>query len=220
MSRNNIFVFALLFAFLAPELAFAQRGSSMGGYRRASQSESEKPRKEKKVKKKKNKKSKRKKKRSRDEEEEQEPQMVVGSDKESIEAYLTKRLATAKKSQKSQDKWGKGLTHAWGQFWTQMYNDRKSFEIRIARQRLNLFESLDSLDPAFHGQTITDFERLQSNIIKSFESQQSQKMEDYFAVLFSDLRSFQSEQESTRVRMSQEAMDAWRAQKASSKAKR
>ncbi len=219
MSRKNIFVFALLFAFLCPELAFAQRGGRVGGYRGASQSDDVRPRKEKKVKK--TKKSKRKKKRQEEEEEEEEeraPEIVVGSDKESIEAYLQQRLAKAKKSHKNQDKWGRGMTGAWAKFWSQMYDDRKSFEIRIARQRLNLFESLDSLEVAFHGQTISDFERLQSNIIKSFEAQQAQKMKDYFAVLFTDLKSFQDEQEAGRLQMGQEAMDAWRAQKAASRA--
>ena len=186
----------------------------MGGYRRGSRVGSERPRKEKKVKK--SKKSRRKKKRSRNDDEESSPQVTVGSDKESIEAYLQSRLGEAKKNHKSQDKWGRGLTGAWSKFWTQMYDDRRKFEIRIARQRLNLFESLDSLDSSFHGQTISDFERLQTNIIKSFEAQQSQKMKDYFAVLLADLRSFQSEQEAGRVRLGREAAEAWRAQKAAS----
>jgi hypothetical protein len=220
MNRYRLLILAIAAAFLVPELAFAQAGSR-GGYsrNRAPVDDYERAEKPKKEKKKKKKRSKRRKK-SKESEEEEQPEMVVGSDKESIEAYLQRRLGQAKKGHREQDKWGRGMTSAWSKFWTQMYEDRKSFEIRIARQRLNLFESLDSLDETFHSQTIADFERLQSNIIKSFESQQQQKMSDYFSVLYSDLKAFQSQQDALRQQMAEEAMAAWKAQKAASGAKR
>lgn len=218
MSRKNILAGALIAAFLAPHCVFAQRGASTGGYSRQPTKAPE-PVEEEKKESKRSKKAASKKNNSK--KEDKEPQTLpVGSDKESIEAYLQRRLSDSKKLNRDQEQWGRGMAAAWGKFWTQMYEDRKSFEIRIARQRLNLFESLDSLDPAFHGQTISDFERLQGNIMKSFESQQQTKMRDYFSVLFSDLKSFQSEQEAARVRMGQEAMDAWSAQKESSKVKK
>lgn len=222
MSRYPLFLLAILFSISLPASSYAQAGSRRGGYSRGSDADM-KPAKREEVKKDdedKKDKSDKKSKRKKGKKAEEEAKIVVGTDKESIEAYLQQRLGEAKKMHREQDKWGRGMTTAWANFWTQMYEDRKAFEIRIARQRLNLFESLDSLDPAFHSQTIADFERLQSNIIKSFESQQHQKMQDYFAVLFSDLKNFQGQQETMREQLASDAMAAWKAQKAASESKR
>ena len=223
MNPYPLFFFALAFSILAPASSFAQAGSRRGGYSRDS-SASSRPAEREESKDEDKKADKKEKKSSRRKNDKSAPPKeaapVLGTDKESIEAYLQQRLGEAKKAHREQDKWGRGLTTAWASFWSQMYEDRKSFEIRIARQRLNLFESLDSLDPTFHSQTIADFERLQTNIIKSFESQQHQKMQDYFAVLFSDLKAFQGQQQTLREQLAADAMAAWKAQKAASESKR
>jgi hypothetical protein len=137
-----------------------------------------------------------------------------GTDKASIESYLQTRLKELKKTNRSQGVFGRRMKIGWDKFWTQVYEDRKQFEIRMAKQRLNLFESLASLDNSFHARTIADFERLQDTQVKSFESNLKAKMADYTTTISNDLRTYGVEQEQARAEFMTAAMEAWSNQKA------
>lgn len=137
----------------------------------------------------------------------------AGADKQSIEAYLKSRLDTLEEFHKDQDSFGRRMGNAWKQFWKQVYEDRKLFEVRLARQRLNLFESLASLDPAAHRQTVADFDRLQDTQFKSFEGELKARMDHYVNQLTSDLKDFAAKQEKQRAAFLAEAQDAWKKQR-------
>ena len=143
----------------------------------------------------------------------EDKRIVAGNSKESIEAYLQKRLEGLKGVHDNQDSFGKGFSQAWKKFWADLFEERKLFEVRMARQRLNLFESLSSLSPSYHAGTISDFERLQGNQIKSFEDSQKSKMDEYFAKQLSDIKTFAMEQESIRLEFMNSAIKSWQDQK-------
>lgn len=142
---------------------------------------------------------------------------AYGNDKKSIEAYLQSRLAQLQKSYRAQESFGKRTAGAWSSHWSRVYEERKVFEVRMARQRLNIFESLASLDTAAHSQTIADFERMQANVLKSFEDSQKQKMADFFNQMMADLKQFSTEQEATRAEFMADAHAAWQSQKSGAK---
>lgn len=137
----------------------------------------------------------------------------AGADKESIEAYLKSRLDLLEQFHKDQESFGRRMGNAWKQFWKQVYEDRKLFEVRLARQRLNLFESLASLDPASHRQTVADFDRLQATQFKSFETELKARMDHYFNQLAADLKDYAAKQEKQRAAFLVEAEEAWKKQR-------
>jgi len=209
MNIRTLLMLVLGLAILAPEALFAQPGYMRGSSYRKGRSRSEtrrerRPKKEKKARRRK----------AKDEEGVVEIQ-PSGSTKEDIEAYLQRRLAKLKKEHDSQQGFGRGMTAAWKKFWSDAYEERKLFEVRMARQRLNLFESLASLSPDYHAETVANFEKLQGTQIRSFEDDQLKKMAEYMTRQMGDLRNFADEQEKGYSGFVAEADAAWRAQKVS-----
>jgi hypothetical protein len=121
------------------------------------------------------------------------PQDAAG-DARSINAYLTARLKQLQDSHRGQEAFGKKSAAAWADFWRQIYNDRKDFDIKMARQRLNHFQILDSLDPADRRQATADFEKTQAGLKRSFEVYQRRKLQEFFDQLATDVRNFSAEQ--------------------------
>lgn len=137
-----------------------------------------------------------------------------GTDKASIEAYLQSRLKELKGTHKDRGVFGGKMKVGWDKFWDQLHEDRKQFEINMARQRLNLFDTLSSLDPTKHAATIRHFEQLQDTQIKGFEDDVKGRMDGYFKQLGADLREFALKQEKERMEFQSQAEAAWRAQRA------
>lgn len=133
--------------------------------------------------------------------------------KEAIEAYLKGRMEKLEKVYTVQQDFGRRFGEAWESFWSKVFEERKLFEVRIARQRHNLFESLASLEPAAHAQAIADFDKLQNNLIKSFEDAQKARMAEFFAKANADFKQFAAEQEKQRAAFTTEALQSWQAQR-------
>lgn len=143
----------------------------------------------------------------------------MGKDKGDIEKYLKHRIAALKTSHKSRLDFVAKDAKEWGEFWSKVKDERQLFEVRIARQRLDLFESLGSLDQKEHPTTISDFERLQSNQIKAFENSQKGKMSDFFAARDKRWKDYYSSQEKDRVSFAAEVDASWDQLKATLKVK-
>lgn len=135
------------------------------------------------------------------------------SSKQEIEVHLQSRIKRLKKFHKGHMLFGRRMSASWVKFWDKIYDDRKLFDVRMARQRLNLFESLASLDPSAHRNTITDFERLQTTQVKFFESNLKKKMSEYLSQLADDLKDFTAEEEEKRKIFNRDLMDSWQSQK-------
>ncbi|MBI3554217.1 MAG: hypothetical protein HY077_17095 [Elusimicrobia bacterium] len=138
-----------------------------------------------------------------------------GADKSRFEAYLKDRLSKIQDAHKMRmDFFDKEKT-SWDNFWTRIRDERRKFEIRITRQTLDLFESLASLDPKDHAATVSNFEKLQNDLIKSFEQQQKQKMQEFFSDRESRWKEFAGEQEKERSEFVADAEAGWKENKAS-----
>lgn len=138
-----------------------------------------------------------------------------GNDRQAIEAYLQVRLTNLQQSHKSQQEFGARLSTNWETFWTRVFKERKLFEVRIARQRLDLFESLTSIEPSAHASAMADFEKLQASVVRSFEDGQKQRLAEFFTQTMAELKAYSAEQEKARQAAAAEAAEAWRAQKKS-----
>lgn len=138
-------------------------------------------------------------------------------DKARFEAYLKERLTKIDEAQKIRMDFFDAERQGWEDFWTKIRKDRRNFEYRITRQTLDLFDSLASLDPKDHAATVSNFERLQGDFIKSFEAQQKQKIAEFFAERESRWKQFQAEQEKERGDFMADAEAGWQQQKASIK---
>jgi hypothetical protein len=134
----------------------------------------------------------------------------MGKDKTEIEAYLKQRVATIRAANKAQSDFNSAENQLWLEFWNKVKDERELFEVRVAKQRLNVFESLDSLEPSEHGKTIADFERMQSNVLRSFETAQRTKMASFFASQTERLKAFSAKQEKDRSDFAEEAEASWR----------
>jgi hypothetical protein len=134
----------------------------------------------------------------------------MGRDKAGIEAYLKDRLAVIRSRHKAQEDFNNDEAELWQEFWNKSKEERELFEVRISKQRLNVFESLDSLDQAEHGMIIADFERMQSNVLKSFETAQKTKMTTFFASQAERLKAFAAQQQKDRVSFAEDAEASWR----------
>ncbi|MFH2204628.1 MAG: hypothetical protein ABIJ96_16055 [Elusimicrobiota bacterium] len=156
----------------------------------------------------------------REEEPEDAPKKRPMSSKQDIEAHLQARIKTLQKFHRGQDLYGKRMSASWVKFWDKVYEDRKLFDVRMARQRLNLFESLASLDSVSHDETISDFERLQTTQIRAFELELKKQMHDYLTQMLDDLRGFTIEQEKVRDQFNRDLMESWRSQKGRSSGRR
>lgn len=139
---------------------------------------------------------------------------TMGKDKPEIEAYLKQRLATIRAANKAQLEFEAEESRLWQEHWNKVKDDRELFEVRVAKQRLNVFESLDSLEKAEHGKTIADYERMQDNVLSSFEAAQRAKMTAFFAAQTARLKAFAAKQEKDRAAFAADATGSWRRLKA------
>lgn len=198
MTLRSLLLFILGFAVMAPEGLFAQPGYMRrgGSYDDSSRSK------------------KRSRKRRRKNDDKVARPRTAGGDKESIENYLQARLKAIKKVYRAQGNFGRRMKSSWDNFWNKVYEDRKLFEVRLARQRLNLFESLASLDRSSHPAALTDFDKLQNTQTKAFENDLRKKMAQYFSQLNTDLRDYSAKQEKDRQEFVTQANQAWKVQKA------
>lgn len=135
------------------------------------------------------------------------------SGKGMVEEYLRDRLTVAQKNHHEQKAFGAKVTERWDKFFNELYEDRKRFETSIARQRLNLFETLSSVGDAYRSQAVSDFERMQTTMLKSFESSQKQKMDDFFGRLLDDYKQYSVEQDRKRTELVQASVEAWKEQR-------
>lgn len=138
----------------------------------------------------------------------------MGRDKAEIEAYLKQRLADIRAGNKAQSDFSAAEALVWEEFWSKVKEERELFEVRVAKQRLNVFESLDSLERSEHSKTIADFERMQSNVLKSFENAQKAKMTAFFAAAAQRTKDFAARQEKERAAFAADAEAGWRTLKA------
>lgn len=142
------------------------------------------------------------------------PGGVSASDRNRFARYLKGRLDKIQAFHKTRADFFAKETELWNAFWNKVRDDRRQFEIRMARQTLGLFDSLASLDPKDHAITIADFDRLQGNVVKSFEASQRQKLQDFFALHDTRWKDFAAEQERERAEFMAEALSGWDEQKA------
>ncbi|MBI5883744.1 MAG: hypothetical protein HZB91_11645 [Elusimicrobia bacterium] len=119
------------------------------------------------------------------------------------------RVAEIAKVWRNQIAFGKTESEKWNEFWTGVRNERGKFEQRLTNERTAFVDSLKSLDPKDHGQSLLDFETMQSNKMKAFEESQSTKIKDFFQQRESNLREFGIAQESERERLAQASLDSW-----------
>jgi hypothetical protein len=140
-----------------------------------------------------------------------------GVDKARFEAYLKERLTKIDEAQKIRMDFFDQERQGWEDFWSKIRKDRRNFEYRTTRQTLDLFDSLASLDAKDHPATVSNFERLQSEFIKSFEAQQKQKIADFFAERELRWKQFYAEQEKERADFMADAESGWQQNKAAIK---
>lgn len=138
-----------------------------------------------------------------------------GVDKKRFESYIKRRVAKINDRHKARMDFLAKESDIWNSFWTKVRDERKLFEIRLARQLLDLFESLSSLDANDHALTMADFEKMQNNVVKSFETQQKQKLAEFFAARERRWREFVSQQERERADFLAEAPADWKATRGS-----
>jgi hypothetical protein len=138
-------------------------------------------------------------------------------DKKRFEAYLKDRLSKINDHHQERMDFLAKEADTWNSFWSKVRDERKVFEIRITRQTLDLFESLASLDPKDHATTIADFEKMQGNVVKSFEMQQKLKMTEFFAAREARWKDFAAAQETERTDFLAQASADWQQSKQSLK---
>ncbi len=132
-----------------------------------------------------------------------------GIDKKRFEDYLKDRVAKIKAAQDARMKFFAQEEDGWKTFWVKIADERKKFEVRMTRQMLDMFESLASLDPKDHAETVANFERMQGDFMKSFEAQQKQKIQDFFAGQQQRWADFAADQEKERSDFMAEAQAGW-----------
>jgi len=142
-----------------------------------------------------------------------EDALPAGGDSKSINAYLMGRLKELQESHVEQENFGRALNKAWTDFWQQAFSDRKDFDIKMARQRLNHFQTLASVDQDYRRQATSDFEKLQAGLTKSFEASQRKKLEQFVNQLLGEMKSFGLQQDKWLLQFMAESDVAWKAQK-------
>jgi hypothetical protein len=136
-----------------------------------------------------------------------------GVDKKRFEAYVKRRVSKIMDHHKARMDFLAKESDIWTSFWTKVRDERKLFEIRIARQMLDVFESVSQLDVNDQAASLSDFERLQSNVIKSFETQQRQKLTEFFGARDQRWKEFVGQQERERSDFLAESPTDWQATK-------
>lgn len=139
----------------------------------------------------------------------------VSVDKSRFEAYLKERLARIDEQQRIRASFFEKEKKDWESFWSVIRKERREFEFRLTRQTLDLFDSLASLDANGQNMTITNFEKLQTDFIRSFEANQKTKINEFFAERDARWKEFASEQERERIEFTTDAETGWEQQKSS-----
>lgn len=132
-----------------------------------------------------------------------------GVDKKRFESYLKERLQKVNEHHKARMNFFAKETETWNLFFNRVRDERRLFEIRITRQTLDLFESLASLDPRDHPLAVGDFERMHQTVVKAFETQQREKMTEFFFARDTRWKDFSAEQERERGEFLAEAQAGW-----------
>lgn len=146
------------------------------------------------------------------EEEEEEaapPPAKKGAKRHSKPDNLKLRKADINRVYKSQIAFGTTEFEEWKKFWTKLGKDRGLFEDRMGKQRVGFLDSLGSLDPKDHGQSLLDFENMQTNVMKSFEDNQAAMIREFVADRENRLKEFGAAQEAERARMAQDSLQTW-----------
>ncbi|MFI5345831.1 MAG: hypothetical protein ACHQ51_05610 [Elusimicrobiota bacterium] len=129
--------------------------------------------------------------------------------KKRVEAYLAQRTKKLQEAYAARLEFSSRETLLWEEFWGKDRDARKTFELRTARQAVDLFSTLETLDPKDHASTVADYERLRGTMVKSFETQQKQKMQEFFAAREARWNQFAAAQERTRSDFAADAEAAW-----------
>lgn len=119
------------------------------------------------------------------------------------------RLADIARVHKAQLAFGSAAADEWKKFWTKLRDERGLFEVRLGKQRSGFMDSLRSLDSKDHGQSLLDFENMQTNVMKSFEDNQAAMIREFVADRENRLKEFGAAQEAERARMAQDSLQAW-----------
>lgn len=133
--------------------------------------------------------------------------------KKRIENYLAERTRKLQDAHAARLEFSAHENLLWEEFWGKVRDARKTFELRTARQAVDLFSTLETLDAKDHASTVADFEKLRGTMVKSFESQQKQKMAEFFAARDARWKQFVETQERDRVAFAAEAEAAWQGDK-------
>lgn len=136
------------------------------------------------------------------------------AEKTRLELYLRERTDRIKDMHRGQVKFISDEMETWNAFWGKVKDDRVRFEVHVARQRLNLFESLGSLDKKDHAASILDFEKLQAKLVQSFEATQKEKVVDFFMTRDIRWKAFASQMERDRSALVADGHASWKDQKA------
>lgn len=129
--------------------------------------------------------------------------------KKRVEAYLAKRLKKIQDAHAARIDFSIKDEQSWESFWEKAREERKTFEVRTARQTVDLFSTLEVIEPRDHATTIADFEKLRANMFKSFEAQQKQKVAEYFAAREARWKEFAAAQERERLAFVVESDENW-----------
>ena len=133
--------------------------------------------------------------------------------KKRVEAYLAQRTKKLQDAHAARLEFSSRETLLWEEFWGKDRDARKTFELRTARQAVDLFSTLETLDPKDHASTVSDYERLRGTMVKSFETQQKQKMQEFFAAREARWNQFAAAQERARSDFAADAEAAWQEDK-------
>lgn len=129
--------------------------------------------------------------------------------KKRVETYLAERTKKLQDAHAARLAFSSRETLLWEEFWGKDRDARKTFELRTARQAVDLFSTLETLDPKDHATTIADFDKLRGTMVKAFESQQKQKMQEFFGARQTRWTQFADAQERDRVAFAAEADASW-----------
>ncbi len=124
-----------------------------------------------------------------------------------------KMLVMVKKVYEARIAFAEGEITIWRTYWKKVRDQRGQFSMRMEKQRDGFVDSLRSLDSEFHYSSLQDFENLQGNMVRSFEEDQSARIQEFMALRESNLRDFGIAQESERARLEGASVDAWIAAK-------
>jgi hypothetical protein len=126
-----------------------------------------------------------------------------------LENYLAERTKKFQLAHASRMEFSGHETLVWEEYWGKVREARKTFELRTARQTVDLFSTLETLEPKDHASTIADYEKLRGTMVKSFETQEKQKMQEFFVARETRWKQFAEAQERDRVAFAAEAEAAW-----------